>query len=75
MTVATLPADVMIGMLRKGETGNQILEILNVLVPDVNEVTSEEVEEVVDFSEDQDEVMIDPTDEDVVVMDPAFAEV
>jgi hypothetical protein len=26
--------DVMLGMLRKGATGNQILDILNVIVPD-----------------------------------------
>jgi hypothetical protein len=26
--------DVMLGMLRKGQTGNDILDILNVIVPD-----------------------------------------
>jgi len=36
--VATLPRDVMVGMLRKGETGNDILNILNVIVPDNDEV-------------------------------------
>lgn len=41
--VATLPRDVMVGMLRKGETGNQILDILNVIVPDQIELTDEEV--------------------------------
>lgn len=41
--VATLPRDVMVGMLRKGETGNQILDILNVIVPDQTELTDEEV--------------------------------
>ena len=33
--------DVMLGMLRKGQTGTQILDILNVIVPDETEVTSE----------------------------------
>lgn len=41
--VATLPRDVMVGMLRKGETGNQILDILNVIVPEQTELTDEEV--------------------------------
>ena len=40
--VATFPADVMIGMLRKGNTGNEILDILNVLVPDETELTREQ---------------------------------
>ncbi len=35
--------DVMLGMLRKGATGNQILDILNVIVPDQTELTDEEV--------------------------------
>ena len=29
--------DVMLGMLRKGQTGTQILDILNVIVPDETE--------------------------------------
>lgn len=33
--------DVMLGMLRKGQTGADILNILNVLVPDQSEVQSE----------------------------------
>jgi hypothetical protein len=37
MTVATVPADVMIGMLRKGNTGTEILDILNVIVSDQTE--------------------------------------
>ena len=35
--------DVMLGMLRKGATGNQLLDILNVIVPDQTELTDEEV--------------------------------
>ena len=35
--------DVMLGMLRKGDTGNQILDILNVIVPEQTELTDEEV--------------------------------
>jgi hypothetical protein len=35
--------DVMIGMLRKGDTGSQILDILNVIVPEQTELTDEEV--------------------------------
>jgi hypothetical protein len=34
-------------MLRKGETGNQILDILNVIVPEQTEVQNEEVTEQV----------------------------
>lgn len=40
----TLSRDVMIGMLRKGQTAEQIMEILNVIVPDNNSVN--ETEEV-----------------------------
>ena len=39
--------DVMLGMLRKGQTGTQILDILNVIVPDETEVQNEEVTEQV----------------------------
>ncbi len=41
--------DVMLGMLRKGQTGNDILDILNVIVPDESntEVQNEEVTEQV----------------------------
>ena len=35
--------DVMLGMLRKGDTGSQILDILNVIVPEQTELTDEEV--------------------------------
>jgi hypothetical protein len=35
--------DVMLGMLRKGDTGNQLLDILNVIVPEQTELTDEEV--------------------------------
>lgn len=36
MSVATpeFSRDVMLGMLRKGKTGSQIMEILNVIVPE-----------------------------------------
>ena len=47
MTVATLPVDVMLGMLRKGETGKDILDILNVIVPEQTEVQTDEVTEQV----------------------------
>lgn len=33
--------EVMIGMLRKGDTGNQILDILNVIVSDETETSIE----------------------------------
>lgn len=59
MTVATLPVDVMVGMLRKGETGNDILDILNVLVPDQTELTREQVCEdlaIADCPENDDEI-------------------
>jgi len=36
--------EMMLGMLRKGATGTQILEILNVIVPDQNEVNQENTE-------------------------------
>jgi len=35
--------DVMIGMLRNGATGTQILDILNVIVPEQVELTREQV--------------------------------
>lgn len=43
-SMETLSRDVMIGMLRKGQTAEQIMEILNVIVPDNNSVN--ETEEV-----------------------------
>ena len=39
--------DVMLGMLRKGQTGADILNILNVIVPDQSEVQSESATEEV----------------------------
>jgi hypothetical protein len=39
--------DVMLGMLRKGATGNQILDILNVIVPDEVSETAEMTREYV----------------------------
>jgi len=37
--------DMMLDMLRKGATGTQLLEILNVIVPDQNEVNQENTED------------------------------
>ena len=51
--------DVMLGMLRKGATGTQLLDILNVLVPDQTELTREYVCEqlgIVDCPENDDEI-------------------
>jgi hypothetical protein len=45
MTVS-FSKDVMIGMLRKGETGNQILDILDVIAPDQTEVEDNSVTDV-----------------------------
>lgn len=36
--------DMMFGMLNNGETGTQLLEILNVIVADQNELTQESTE-------------------------------
>jgi hypothetical protein len=68
---ATLPAGVMVGMLRKGQTGNQILEILNTLVPNQTELTPDEVVEdmnVVDEVDEVDEVVGDMNVVDEVVV-------
>lgn len=49
----------MFGMLRKGATGTQILDILNVLVPDQTELTREQVCEdlgIADCPENDDEI-------------------
>jgi len=46
MTVS-FSKDVMLGMLRRGNTGTQLLDILNVIVPDDAEVTSESDNETV----------------------------
>lgn len=54
-----LNKDVMIGMLRKGATGNEILEILNVLAPDKVEMTREYVCDqlgIADCPENDDEI-------------------
>jgi hypothetical protein len=51
--------DVMVGMLRQGDTGNDILDILNVLVPDQTELTREHVCEdlgIADCPENDDEI-------------------
>jgi len=59
MTVASFPADVMIGMLRKGNTGAQILDILNILTDEKPELTREQVCEdmgIADCPENDDEI-------------------
>lgn len=51
--------DVMLGMLRKGQTGTDILDILNVLVPDKTELTREYVCDqlgIADCPENTDEI-------------------
>jgi hypothetical protein len=51
--------DVMIGMLRKGATGTQLLDILNVLVPEQTKLTREQVCEdlgIADCPENDDEI-------------------
>ena len=51
--------DVMLDMLRKGATGTQLLDILNVLVPDQTELTREYVCEqlgIADCPENDDEI-------------------
>ena len=35
--------DMMIGMLRKGNTGNQLLDILNVIAPEIDSTESESI--------------------------------
>jgi hypothetical protein len=51
--------DVMVGMLRKGDTGNDIMNILNVLIPEQTELTREQVCEdmgIADCPENDDEI-------------------
>ncbi len=58
MTV-DLSRDVMVGMLRKGSTGSDILNILNVIVPEQTELTREQVCEdlgIADCPENDDEI-------------------
>lgn len=58
MTAATLSKEVMVGMLRKGATGNDILNILDVIVP-TQELTREDVCEqlgIADCPENDDEI-------------------
>jgi hypothetical protein len=58
MTVS-FSKDLMIAMLRKGETGNQILDILNAIVPDQTKLTREQVCEdlaIADCPENDDEI-------------------
>ena len=39
----TISRDLMIGMLRKGQTGDQLLQILDVIVPSQDEVNEAEL--------------------------------
>lgn len=51
--------DVALGMLRRGSTGSQILDILNVIVPDQVQMTREYVCEqlgIADCPENDDEI-------------------
>jgi hypothetical protein len=51
--------DVMVGMLRKGDIGNDIMNILNVLIPEQTELTREQVCEdmgIADCPENDDEI-------------------
>jgi len=51
--------DMMLGMLRNGATGTQILDILNVIVPEQTELTREQVCEdmgIADCPENDDEI-------------------
>lgn len=41
--------DLMIGMLRKGQTGDQILQILNTIVPNQEQEDVEEMKETPEF--------------------------
>ena len=55
----TVSRDVMLGALRRGVNGNQILEILNVMVPEQVEMTREYVCEqlgIADCPENSDEI-------------------
>lgn len=57
--VVDFSKDVMLGMLRKGQTGTQILDILNVLVPEQTELTREQVCDdlgIADCPENDDEI-------------------
>jgi hypothetical protein len=51
--------DVMLGMLRKGSTGTEILQILDTIVPDQTELTREQVCDelgIADCPENDDEI-------------------
>ena len=60
--------DLMVSMLRRGSTGTELMDILNVITPD------NDVDAVVEAS-DTVEVPIVEVEADVVVMDPEFATV
>lgn len=64
-----LNRDLMVSMLRRGSTGDEMLNILNAIVPDsdVDAVVNEDVVDVVEVAEDAD------TMEDVIVEDAELA--
>lgn len=66
-----LNRDMMVSMLRRGSNGDELMNILNVIVPDgdVNVVVNEDVVDAVEVVEDTDTV------EDVIVEDTEFATV
>lgn len=64
--------DMMIGMLRKGQTGNQLLNILNVITPDNQDNDTENLE---DNSDDVESVLNDIADENEQVMVEDYVEV
>ena len=71
MTVE-LNRDMMIGMLRKGQTGNQILDILNVITPDNQNDVTDNLE---DNSDDVENVLNDIANENEQVMVEDYVEV
>ncbi len=64
-----LNRDMMVSMLRRGSNGDELMSILNVIVPDgdVNAVVNEDVVDAVEVVEDTDTV------EDVIVEDAELA--
>ena len=59
--------DLMVSMLRRGSTGTELMDILNVIVP------NNDVDAVVEASDTVEVPIVEDAVEDVVVMDPEFA--
>jgi hypothetical protein len=59
--------DLMVSMLRRGSTGTELMDILNVIVPD------NDVDALVEASDTVEVPIVEDAVEDVVVMDPEFA--